>query len=106
MSNNQYSEIDDFADAFRALGNPHRLRIFLTLAECCRGQKTCKPDIKSCVGDVGRNLDIAPSTVSHHMKELRRAGLVHMERNGQNVDCWVEPKTVKVLSKFFRKAAA
>ncbi len=91
---------------FRALANPHRLGIFLDLASCCRPGEACAPDARSCVGELGGDLGLAPSTVSHHLKELRHAGLVHMKRSGQTVECWVEPETLELLSQFFRKALA
>lgn len=104
MSNLKTNDLAEMAGAFRALGNPHRLAIFLRLAECCPPGKACAAGMRTCVGDIGDVLAIAPSTVSHHLKELREAGLVHMERAGKTIECWVEPKTVKALAKFFRKA--
>jgi ArsR family transcriptional regulator len=46
-------------------------------------------------------LGIVPSTVSHHIKELRRAGLIRMERRGQKIECWVDPEVLKELAGFF-----
>jgi len=106
MSKYRNSEVTGFADALRALGHPHRLAIFLRLAECCRGSATCTPDMRACVGDVGGDLGVAPSTVSHHLKELRGAGLIHMERAGQKVECWIEPETVKAIARFLRASVA
>ena len=57
--------------------------------------------MRRCVGVIGGDLEIAPSTVSHHLKELRQAGLVHMERRGQTIECWVEPETLRLLADFF-----
>jgi ArsR family transcriptional regulator len=45
--------------------------------------------------------EIAPSTLSHHLKELNRAGLVQMQRRGKQVECWVEPATLEELAAFF-----
>jgi ArsR family transcriptional regulator len=53
------------------------------------------------VGELGEGLGIAPSTLSHHLKELHRAGLIEMERQGKCVVCWIEPKTLKILGNFF-----
>ncbi|WP_455198743.1 ArsR/SmtB family transcription factor [Kaarinaea lacus] len=92
------------AEAFKALSNPNRLRIFLQLMNCCSPGTVCRADdvTKSCVGDLGEGLDIAASTLSHHIKELSRAGLIQMERRGQHIDCWVNPDTVEELNRFFQ----
>ncbi|MDT8383849.1 MAG: metalloregulator ArsR/SmtB family transcription factor [Gammaproteobacteria bacterium] len=95
------------AEAFKALSNPHRLRIFQQLLGCCTPGTVCSPEqaARHCVGDLGNGLDIAASTLSHHIKELSRAGLIQMERRGQHVDCWVEAETVQALSQFFQPGA-
>jgi len=54
-----------------------------------------------CVGDLAGELDIAPSTVSHHIKELTRAGLIATGRSGREIRCWVEPEVLHELSEFF-----
>lgn len=107
MSNYRDANIDNtarLAEAFKALSNPNRLKIFLQLMNCCAPGTVCSAEdvTKSCVGDLGDGLDIAASTLSHHIKELNRAGLIQMERRGQNVDCWVDPNTVKELNQFFQ----
>jgi len=103
MSNYETADAAELAVAFRALGNPQRLRLFLRLAECCReGEVCCDGDpARRCVGEVGGDLEVAPSTVSHHLKELRQAGLIHMERRGRNIECWVESATLRKLAAFF-----
>jgi ArsR family transcriptional regulator len=37
------------------------------------------------VGDIVDALDVAQPTVSHHLKILKEAGLVHVERRGKRV---------------------
>jgi len=54
-----------------------------------------------CVGDLAQELDIAPSTVSHHLKELTHAGLIATERCGREIRCWVEPDVLRELGGFF-----
>jgi ArsR family transcriptional regulator len=104
MSNSGSIDLERYAGLFKALSNPHRLRLFLRLASCCRPGTTCAADMRSCVSDLGSDLGIAPSTVSHHLKELRRAGLICMQRSRRNVECWVDPGSLDELADFFGKA--
>jgi len=106
MSNDQTNAIDRFSGAFRALSNPNRLQIFLKLIPCCRPGTPCSTEegMRACVGDLARDLRIAASTVSHHLKELRQAGLIRMERTGKTVSCWVDQDVLEELAGFFSKA--
>ncbi len=100
----KYRNIDvlQLAKAFKALANPNRLKIFLQLLDCCAPGTACSVDeaTSRCVGDLGNDLEIAPSTLSHHIKELHQAGLVQMARRGQHMDCWIDPETLEVLRQF------
>ena len=107
MSNSRDTNIEKFAEIFKALSNPNRLKIFLRLITCCQpgtvtsinpetGTEGC-----ACVGELGQDLDIVPSTISHHIKELRQAGLIRMERHGQKIECFVDPATLNALQGFF-----
>ncbi|MBD3334403.1 MAG: metalloregulator ArsR/SmtB family transcription factor [Candidatus Eisenbacteria bacterium] len=100
MSNDKIIDVDRLADTFKALSNPHRLRIFLRLVSCCAAtdSRCAESELKSCAGEIGNDLGIAPSTVSHHLKELRRAGLIRMERRGKMVDCSIDPQNLQELS--------
>jgi ArsR family transcriptional regulator, arsenate/arsenite/antimonite-responsive transcriptional repressor len=105
MSNYRNNEIEYYSNVFKALSNNHRLSIFMRLAGggVC-GAANIDPDhICSCVGELGRDLGIAPSTVSHHLKELHTAGLIEMKRRGQTVDCWVDPKVIESINKFINQ---
>ncbi|MFW2586903.1 ArsR/SmtB family transcription factor [Sagittula sp. SSi028] len=64
-------------DAFSALAHDTRLSIFRLLVQ--RG-----PDGVPAM-EVGRLLDLKPSTVSGHLATLKRAGLVSAERQHREV---------------------
>ncbi len=65
----------------KALGDPERLRI----VECLQaGPKT--------VGELSRQLESAIANVSHHLKQLRFAGLVRNERQGRNIVYSLSPE--------------
>ncbi len=100
MSNFKGRELEQLAEIFKALSNPHRLAIFLRLISCCPPGTRCDPDeaVRECLGELRKNLGIVPSTLSHHIKELRRAGLIRVERVGKNVECWVDRKTVLAVA--------
>lgn len=60
-----------------ALAQESRLTIFRLLVQ--HG-----PD-GLCVGDIGEELGIPAATLSFHLKELNRAGLVKATRDGRNI---------------------
>jgi len=103
MSNYQTNNVQQLSEVFRALSNPHRLSIFMRLASCPGQEKASNGDaqICECVGTLGKDLGIAPSTVSHHIKELRRAGLIIIRRRGQTLECSVDPEMLNLLAAFF-----
>jgi ArsR family transcriptional regulator len=104
MSNNKTESVEKFSGIFKALSNPNRLKIFLRLVSCCVPGTVWSFEAKgiTCVGEVARDLEIVPSTVSHHIKELRQAGLIKMKRSGQKIECWVDPEALKELEGFFQ----
>ncbi len=103
MSNNQQFNLNELAIVFKALSNPNRLQIFQRLLCCCVPEDICAAEEISgfCVGELGENLAVAPSTLSHHIKELQHAGLIKTRRKGKNIECFVEPDKVKILNHFF-----
>lgn len=103
MSNYRIFDSKELAETFKALSNPNRLQIYQRLLTCCAPGTGCSADAVNgfCVGDLGENIAIAPSTLSHHIKELQRAGLITTQRNGKNVECFVEPEKVQSLKAFF-----
>jgi ArsR family transcriptional regulator len=101
MSNIQIEDLA-LSEMFKALGNQHRLAIFHRLSTCCQPGTHCSvEDAGRCVGQLGEGLEIAPSTLSHHLKELHRAGLIEMKRQGKQVICWIDPQTLRRLAAFF-----
>jgi ArsR family transcriptional regulator len=101
MSNYRNNEIP-LAEMFKALGNHYRLEIFHRLTTCCQPGTCCDlSDVGYYVGELGEGLEIAPSTLSHHLKELHRAGLIEMRRQGKQVKCWIEPAVLSRLAGFF-----
>jgi len=103
MSKCRTYDLDRLATAFGALSNPQRLRILLKLAAHCGTRGCCAMDeaeARCCAGDLGEDLGLAASTVSHHLKELRQAGLMEIERRGRRIECWVSEDALQLLASF------
>ncbi|MEW6138099.1 MAG: metalloregulator ArsR/SmtB family transcription factor [Thermodesulfobacteriota bacterium] len=100
MSLYRLNDLNACAEAFKALSNPNRLAIFLHLVSCCPPGTACNFDeeMKKCVGDLGKGLKIGQSTISHHIKELRRVGLIHVAKKGRYTECWVDGEAVVLLA--------
>jgi len=72
-------KLDDAAAHLEALGNPTRLKIYRILV---RAGEEGLP-----VGRLQERLDIAASTLSHHLKSLVAVGLVTQTREGTTLIC-------------------
>lgn len=77
------------AQAFRALGDRHRVRL-LSLIAAADGGEACICDLTGPVG-------LSQPTVSHHMKQLVEAGLVTREQRGKWAYFRVVPQTMAAL---------
>ncbi len=67
-------DVTRFADMFSAMGTAPRLRIMRALL-------SAYPE-GMIVGDIGNELSIAASTLSHHLEKLKNEGLVKVKREG------------------------
>ena len=72
-------KLDDAAARLEALGNPTRLKIYRALV---RAGAEGMP-----VGRLQTKLDVAASTLSHHIKSLVVVGLVTQVREGATLVC-------------------
>ena len=80
----------------KALSDPTRLQIYEAIA--------ARPDIYC--GEIIERYQMAPGTLSHHLKVLMEAGLIECRREGQFVHNRVLPETMRdytqALSKLVR----
>jgi ArsR family transcriptional regulator, arsenate/arsenite/antimonite-responsive transcriptional repressor len=67
-------QVPKFADMLAAMGTEPRLRIMQLLL-------SAHPD-GLVVSDIGSELDIASSTLSHHLEKLKNEDLVRVTRDG------------------------
>jgi ArsR family transcriptional regulator len=78
---------------FKALADQNRLGLLLTLnQDCCcgRGCDVGGEQARRTLADAGRRLGISMPTVSHHLKQLRQAGLIACTRSGRRVHCTID----------------
>lgn len=80
----------ELAARFKALGDPTRLRILGLLARRAHHGE-----------ELAAALQISPSTVSHHVKLLRQAGMVSITRENPYVLFRLRPETLRTLGSLF-----
>ncbi|MFR9802267.1 ArsR/SmtB family transcription factor [Pseudonocardia sp. RS010] len=83
-------EVDELAAAFKALGDPVRLRLLSLIAAHEGGE--------ACVCDISGAFELTGPTISHHLKVLRTAGLVTCERRGTWVYYRARPEVIGQLA--------
>jgi ArsR family transcriptional regulator len=67
----------DAARIARALAEPRRVQILKQIGGCVEGALACRFILEQ--------QDIAPATLSHHLKELETANLIETSRDGKFV---------------------
>lgn len=78
----------------KALGDPYRLQIM----EMVKKQK----DWTQCVMIVD-TIDLAQSTISHHLKQLTDAGLLLADKDGRNMKFSINTDLLKAYTNFLSK---
>jgi len=113
MSKEQPAASFDPVAAFKALGDPTRFRIFQFLRSCCcpvavEDSGDVRPVDGPTVGEVCCSVTGAEqitSTVSRHLRELKLAGLISIERRGKNMICGINQDALSELSAYFGESA-
>ena len=101
------SRTADLSPVFRALGDPSRLAIYQLVRTCCSEESgRSAGDLRNSVSEIARQFDLSLSTVSHHLKELRHAGLIRCERRGQHIFCYADPEVLAEIGQFIRSDEA
>jgi ArsR family transcriptional regulator, arsenate/arsenite/antimonite-responsive transcriptional repressor len=84
-------ESERLASLAKALGDPIRVQLIDVLRQHAG---------KVCVCELTPLFDVSQPTVSHHLKVLRDAGLVGVERRGLWAYYYVNPEALKELSEW------
>jgi ArsR family transcriptional regulator len=83
---------DDAAARLEALGNPTRLQIYRALVRA--------GEAGISVGKLQAKLELAASTLSHHLKSLLIVELIHQERQGTTLICRANYDVMQTLVEF------
>ncbi len=87
------SKQNQIATIAKALGHPARIAILeylMTVDECI-------------CGDIVNELPLAQPTVSQHLKELKNAGIIKGNVEGNAICYCIDEKTINILNVYFSK---
>ena len=79
--------IAQIASLFKAIGDPTRLRILITLMQ--HGDR--------CVGEIAAAVAMSDSAVSHQLRLLRALRIVHAHKHGRSVTYCLDDDHIKAL---------
>lgn len=85
-------EVSRYADRFAAMGSEPRLRIVRLLL-------SAHPD-GMVVGEIAAELEIASSTLSHHLEKLKNEDLVCVQREGTFLRYTANPQALQEVLGF------
>ncbi len=97
-------QAEKYARIFKALSNPNRLKILLEFVHCPVGDgnlTTSVDQMENCQQEFAKSLGLAPSTISHHFKELRQAGLIKVRREGKTLFVQVDTQVLDSIKTLF-----
>lgn len=82
---------NQIAKIAKALGHPARIAIIEYLMK-----------VNECIcGDIVNELPLAQPTVSQHLKELKNAGIIKGNIEGNSVCYCIDEKTIDIISSYF-----
>jgi ArsR family transcriptional regulator len=84
--------------AFKALASSQRRSLLKIVASRTAGAACCSDD-EVCACELAEALELAPSTISHHMGALVRAGLVTARKKGLWVYYKVDRDTIALVAR-------
>lgn len=87
------AELQTLAQLAKVISHPARLAILKYLAKT-----------KTCIsGDISDHLPLSRTTVSQHLKELKKAGLIHGEVEGLKINYCLCGSTIKNFKSLFNE---
>nr|WP_294785271.1 metalloregulator ArsR/SmtB family transcription factor [uncultured Flavobacterium sp.] len=85
------SEIESISKICKALGHSVRIQIMTLL---------WKKDNRTC-GEIVELIPLAQSTISKHLLELKKAGLVAIKNEGKKTIYSIEVNSIQIIRKYF-----
>ena len=84
---------NQIATIAKALGHPAKIAIIEYLMQ-----------VNECIcGDIVNELPLAQPTVSQHLKELKNAGIIKGNIEGNSICYCIDEKTIEILNIYFSK---
>ena len=84
---------NQIATIAKALGHPARIAII-----------EYSMQVNECIcGDIVNELPLAQPTVSQHLKELKNAGIIKGNIEGNSICYCIDEKTIEILNIYFSK---
>jgi len=82
---------NQIATIAKALGHPARITIIEYLLK-----------VNECIcGDIVNELPLAQATVSQHLKELKNAGIIKGNIEGNSICYCIDEKTIEIVNAYF-----
>lgn len=86
------TEIEETADGFAAIGSKSRLDVLRVLVRAGMDGLT--------IGEIQRRTEIPASTLAHHLRSLKDAGLVRQARRGRSTVTTADYDRLERLAQF------
>jgi DNA-binding transcriptional ArsR family regulator len=96
-----YPTDDHLSTMLRAVADPTRRQILQMLRE--KGQCSLDKPVGMCASDVEQRLSLAQPTISHHLRLLKKAGLVQSKKIGQWIWFWRNELALRSLLKSMKE---
>lgn len=93
-------ETNQLAQLFKALSCQQRFNLFLLLLDWCGGEPAPGEGMERCFTRACETLHLSRSTISHHFRELEKAGLIDCTRSGQHKICRINGDALSALRLF------
>lgn len=71
-ANREYREVASLSKLLKLVGEESRLKILCILRQD-----------KHCVCEIEKHVDLSQSLISHHLRDLKSAGIIQSEKKGQ-----------------------